>query len=68
MANIEILELPPTETELPAGTKLLFDSESYMEEISELELNSLKVSGGATPGVVATIVSLATILIPGNTF
>ena len=61
MASIEISELSP------AGTELISDFESYMEEISELELDSLEINGGASPWI-ATIVSIASLIIPGNTF
>ena len=60
MANIEIYELSP------AGAELFLDSESYMEEISELELNSLGISGKGSP-LIATIVSVSLALVPGNT-
>ncbi len=41
MASIKISELPP------AGSELFYDSENYMNEVSEGEL--LSVQGGSSP-------------------
>lgn len=55
----------------PAGTDLFMDSESYLQELSEVETN---VIGGATPTIVTTssvwcvrtIIIVVTVTIPNK--
>ena len=57
MANIKISDLRPT------GYDLFSDSESYMRELSEAELDT---HGGMSPTtIVVTIVITVSITIPG---
>lgn len=52
MANITISNLRP------AGADLFDSSESYLQELSDMEL--LDTNGGATPFVAGLIIGLAT--------
>lgn len=48
MATIKISELNPI------GSELFSDSESYIEELSEVELDTLNINGGGTPLIYVT--------------
>ncbi len=69
MTSIKISELHP------AGAKLFSDSENYLKELSELEINTININGGSqytmntidTPSVVIScevIMPTQSIVIP----
>ncbi len=51
MSSITIYDLPST------GSELFFDSESYMNELSNEEFN--QVIGGTSPAIIPVIYSIA---------
>ena len=53
MANVKISELHPI------GFELFSDSESYMKELSEAELNAFNINGGGNENI--TVVNLPSI-------
>ncbi len=52
MANVKISDLKN-----PQGSKLFSDPESYISELSELELDTLNINGGFCEYTVNTIAS-----------
>ena len=50
----------------PKGSELLHDSESYMKDLSELELDNLKLNGRGTPVNCDTPAEMYSITVLGD--